>query len=245
MARTVTAEQIENFKVVLRADRVTETTIDKYVNDVENLTEYLADREVTPEELERYKVWLIQDKQYKESSVNSFIASINRFLRTMNWQDCELTMFNLTNSGRDMSEKYISREDYKRLVLCAMQNRDYRTAMLIQTLCHINLRFSELEQVTVEAVKTGKIKVTRRNKTFYLAMSENLRESLLIYARQAGIESGIIFRSNRGKVLDRSNSWRRIKELCEMAGVDTERVSLVKIKMPVMNDYYPFYEMAE
>lgn len=244
MARTLTAEQIENFKVVLRADRVTESTIDKYVSNIEQLTRYLKDREVTPEELEGYKSWLIQDRQYKESSVNNYIVSINRFLRMMRWNDCELSMFQVSNAGRDMSEKYIAREDYKKLVLTAMKQKDYRTTAIIQTLTHINLRFSELDRLTVEAVQEGSIQVARRNKEFYLTLSEELRDFLLAYADYEKICTGILLRSNRGQVPDRSNFWRKIKELCKIAGVDSERVSLGKIKMPVMSDYYPVYEMA-
>lgn len=37
--------------------------------------------------------------------------------------------------------------------------------MVIQTLCHMDLRVSELRLLTVEAVKKGKLSVTRRKYT--------------------------------------------------------------------------------
>lgn len=243
MARTVTKERVEDFKKQLQSSQVNAATIEKYATDIGKLAEYLNGSEVTQEGLDAFKVWLIEEKKFKKSSANAYIASVRIFFNVMHWDGLDITAFALDYYGK--KDKYISKADYQRLLTTAMYLKDYRMAMLIQTLCHMDVRYSELKHLTVDAVKKGYLEITRRQHVLHMEIPEYLRESLSVYIQQTGIVSGFVFRTSAGSILDRSNAWRLIKQLAIKAGLDEEKVMLSKLKMPGVQDYYPFYPMPE
>ena len=51
-----------------------------------------------------------------------------------------------------------------------------------------------------------------------------LRRLLLGYMKKAGVTTGSVFLSKSKTPLDRSTVWRRMKALCERAGVDPRKV---------------------
>jgi hypothetical protein len=108
----------------------------------------------------------------------------------------------------------------------------------------MDLRFSEFNRLTVESVRTGYVEVVRSKRTRQIEMPSYLQETLLEYIEQEGIMSGIIFCTAGGKLVDRSNVYRDIKKMCALADIDSDRVQLLKFKMPRMHDYYPFYPLG-
>ena len=245
--KTITEEQVEDFKVWLRNDvRVGEETVNQYVTKLGKLDEFLDGRKITSTSLEAFKNWLVEDRHYKKSSANTFLFAVRGFCRAMNWEpEVTVTAYSVEPTLFNDGGRYISRADYQKLVSTALYMEDYRLMMIIQTLCHMDLRVSELKLLTVEAVKKGKLSVTRRKHTRELVIPDYLQESLLIYSRQMKFKNGILFRTPVGNPIDRSYMWRNVKQLCRLAGVDEERVNLQKLKMPRMHDYYPFYPMVD
>ena len=57
-----------------------------------------------------------------------------------------------------------------------------------------------------------------------ILIPKGLKEKLLSYASQAGIQNGYLFKSRNGKPLNRSNIWRELKRLCEDALVNPNKV---------------------
>jgi site-specific recombinase XerD len=246
MERTITEDKIEAFKIWLKEyPQVNDVTVVKYVSVIKRVQDYMNGREMTRESLEEYKTWLVEKKKYKKNSANSFLYAINNFCQAMGWEDIILKVYPLEPTALNTGEKYVARQDYEKLVTTAMRRGDYRMAMIMQTLCHADLRFSELNHLTVEAVRKGYVTVIRRKRERQIEMPDYLREALKSYAEQKKISEGIIFRTMNGKMLDRTNAYANIKKLCELADVDTEKVQMVKFKMPRMHDYYPFYEIGE
>ena len=107
-------------------------------------------------------------------------------------------------------------------VLLSDGNR--RLCMLLQTLCGTGIRVSELEFVTVEAVKQGEAVVTLKGKTRTVFFVKELRKKLLSYAKENGITHGQIFVTKTGKPMSRTNIWREMKNLCRRAKVDESKV---------------------
>ena len=245
MGRTVTEKSIRDFKVWLEGSQVNETTAEKYIAGIGKLAEYLGGKEVTQETLDGFKIWLVDEKKHKKRSTNSYIMSVRSFCRAMKWSDLSITAYPLEPTVHNSGEKYITRGDYQRLVTATMEVGNYRLAMLVQTLCHMDIRYSEMEQVSVDAVEAGIVEVSRRQNRIQLGMPGYLQESLQGYLGQAGVTSGVVFQTSGGKMLNRSNAWREIRQLCEAAGIEKGRVTLQKLKMPRMHDYYPFYPMPE
>ena len=99
-----------------------------------------------------------------------------------------------------------------------------RLAMIIQTLCSMGLRISELVFITAESVKKGEVDIYCKRKQRKALIPEGLRKLLLEYIRENNIQSGIVFCTSSGKAVDRSNVWREMKALKEETGVGKEKI---------------------
>ena len=55
-------------------------------------------------------------------------------------------------------------------------------------------------------------------------LPDRLCVALKKYAKEESITTGSIFVSKGGRPLDRSNIWKMLKALCEMAGVSKDKV---------------------
>ena len=245
MCRTITKERLERFEqVLLEKNRMLEESVRLYIQKVECFAEYLNGREITQEILDGYKPWLIEVKNYKKSSANAYVLSVRSFCEAMEWRDLQIHAFTLEYREKSELNKYITKEEYTLLVKKALELGKYRIALLIQTLCHVNIRFSELSSLTIESVKAGYMDICRWRHNLRIAIPDYLQEDLLDYAEEKGVYSGIIFRTAKGKPWNRSNAWKEFKRLCMQAGVDGERVTLQMAKMPEVKGYYPYYSLG-
>jgi site-specific recombinase XerD len=244
MERTITEDRIKQFQAWLRQQQVSSATITQYGMVMEMLSDYLEGQEVTPERAEQFKTWLVEEQNYKKSSANAYVFTLNTFCRAMDWSDISVKGYSLEPVNPNSGSKYVDRQDYQKLVTTAFANGEYRLAMIMQTLCHMDLRFSEFNRLTVESVRTGYVEVVRSKRTRQIEMPSYLQDALLEYIEQEGIVSGIVFCTAGGKLVDRSNVYRDIKKMCALADIDSDRVQLLKFKMPRMHDYYPFYPLG-
>lgn len=94
----------------------------------------------------------------------------------------------------------------------------------MQTICGTGIRVSELQYITVEAVKQGSTKVSCKAKNRSIFIVKELRKKLLKYAKSKGITSGEIFITRTGKAIDRVTIWREMKKLCREAEVNPSKV---------------------
>ena len=118
-------------------------------------------------------------------------------------------------------DKELSRLEYKRLLDAA---DDEQTSLMIRTICGTGIRVSELRYITAEAVVSGKAVVDCKNKKRIILIPALMQEFLIPYIKKSGIESGPIFLSKNGNPIDRTSIWRKMKELCEISGVNPEKV---------------------
>ena len=68
------------------------------------------------------------------------------------------------------------------------------------------------------------LKISCKGKTRKIIVVSRLQKKLLAYAKKNNIESGMLFTTKSGKPLDRTNIWRAMKKLCELAGIAAEKV---------------------
>ena len=85
-------------------------------------------------------------------------------------------------------------------------------------------RVSELRHITAEAVREGRAAVRNKGKTRVILIPAALRKLLLGYMKKTDVTTGSVFLSKNKTPLDRSTVWRRMKALCERAGVDPRKV---------------------
>jgi len=169
-----------------------------------------------------YKQYLRE--RYCLTSANSMLAALNSFFRFAGWEELCLRQFRIQKKAYCPAEMELSRGEYSRLIKAAREKRDYRLELILQTICSTGIRVSELQFITLEAVKRGEALVTCKSKTRSVFLVSELCRRLLRYAAKLGIRAGSIFVTRSGRPLDRSNSWRQMKQLCSRRRVDPRKV---------------------
>ena len=221
--RILTEKQIAAFAVYLKSEEKSENTIEKYIRDVKAFAAYIGKSDTTKESVISYKNKLISD-DYAVRSINSMLASLNGLFSFLGWADLKVKSIKLQRQIFCSEEKELTKAEYMRLVNTAKQKGNERLNLLIQTICGTGIRVSELQYITVEAVKYGEAVVSLKGKTRSVFIVRELQKKLLRYAAEQKITSGAIFITRNGKPMSRTNIWREMKSLCERAGVNPQKV---------------------
>ena len=221
--RILTSKAVQSFKKYLREEEKSANTIEKYLRDVRAFAEYLGGAEVTKEAVIAYKSKLLAES-YAVRSINSMLASLNGLFSFLGWTDCRVKSIKLQRQIYCPEEKELTKAEYMRLVNTAKQKGNERLNLILQTICGTGIRVSELQYITVEAVKNGEAIVSLKGKTRSVFIVKELKKKLLRYAAEQGITSGAIFITRTGKPMSRTNIWREMKGICEQAGVNPQKV---------------------
>ena len=212
--RILTAEIIDDFRKNLELQEKSTATIEKYIRDVKAFSIYAQNEVITKEIVIAYKNHL--QESYAVRSVNSMLASINSLFAFLNWFNLRVKSLKLQQQVFCSEEKELTRAEYKRLCQAAKQKKNERLNLIIQTICATGIRVSELQYITVEAVKCGEAIVNCKAKTRSIFIVKELKQKLLRYAAEQGIKSG--------KHINRTNIWREMKTLCKDANVNPQKV---------------------
>ena len=221
--RILTSEAIQSFKKYLREEEKSENTIEKYLRDVRAFAEYLSGAEITKETVIAYKNKLLSEN-YAVRSMNSMLASLNSLFSFLGWSDCKVKSIKLQRQIYCPEEKELTKAEYMRLVNTAKQKGNERLNLILQTICGTGIRVSELQYITLEAVKRGEVVVSLKGKTRSVFIVKELQKKLLRYAAEQKIKNGVIFVTRTGKPISRTNIWREMKALCEKADVNPQKV---------------------
>ena len=222
MCRIITNSMIGDFKNYLRSDEKSENTIEKYLRDVRAFYQYAEAKEISKSVVMEFKASLVTN--YEITSANSMIAAVNAFLRFVGWVDCCIKQFKVQKKAFCSEEKELTKAEYIRLVNAAKEKGNERLNLILQTICGTGIRVSELQFITVEAVRKGEAIVSCKNKTRTVFIVRELQKKLLNYIKAKGITTGCIFITKSGKPMSRCNIWREMKALCEQAGVSPDKV---------------------
>ena len=221
--RFITTETLEQFKQYLLEEEKSAATVEKYLRDTAAFVVFLTEREVTKELVIEYKQKLI-DAGYAVRSINSMLASINSLFSFLGWNDCKVKAIKLQRQIFCSEDKELTKAEYIRLINAAKQKKNGRLNLIIQTICGTGIRVSELQFITVEAVKRGEAAVNCKGKIRTVFIVKTLKKKLLQYAKEKHITVGAIFVTRTGKPVSRTNIWREMKTLCEQAKVNPNKV---------------------
>lgn len=175
MCRIITNSMIGNFESYLSSDEKSDNTIEKYLRDVRAFTVFAEAREISKSVVVEFKASLVEN--YEVTSANSMIAAVNSFLRFMGWVDCCIKQFKVQKKAFCSEEKELTKAEYIRLVNTAKQKGNERLNLILQTICGTGIRVSELQFITVEAVRKGEAIVFCKNKTRTVFIVRELQKS--------------------------------------------------------------------
>lgn len=228
MKHRLTKGLIEEYGAFLRQEEKALRTIEKYLRDVNRFYRFLVegrDEEEAvfgKEQVMEYKEALL--RQYRISSINSMLVALNRFLDYAGWSECRVRQFKVQKAFFCREDRYLTKREYERLLEQARCQGDFQLSLIMQTICSTGIRVGELSFVDVKAVENGCTMICNKGKTRMVFLPKPLVKLLKEYCRKRKITDGAVFVSNCGKIMDRSVIWRKMKRLCQGAGVDEKKV---------------------
>ncbi len=224
MKYVITEKRLAAFQDELRREEKGKLTVEKYMRDLKKLEDFAAGRSLDKELVIEYKQYLKDCGKYKTKSINSYLVAANRFFDFMGWHELRVKTYKVQRETFRPENRNFTKKEYQKLIAAAKMAGNLRLALLIQTICAVGLRVSELQMITAGAVKKGIAQIYSKGKERQVLLPRSLQKHLMHYIRKKGIHYGVVFRTASGKPLDRSNIWKEMKALCEKAGVEKDKV---------------------
>lgn len=242
MEKRITDTMLKEYKKYLYEQEKSEATIQKYMCDLKKLVQFVGNKELTKLLAIQYKDYLKENYNYKTSSINSYLVAANRFFEFMGWYEFRVKTFKLQKETFMPQSNELSKQEYKQLVKTAFDNGKTRIGMIMQTICATGIRVSELSAITVSSVKKGIANIYNKGKERIILIPRNLQVKLLSYIRKQRIKHGIVFKTSRGRAVDRTWIWREMKKLCAIADVSREKVFPHNLRHLFARTFYSIYK---
>ncbi len=222
MKRKFDPETIQSFANYLREEERSEATLEKYLRDVKAFFAFARDAELDRQTVLAYKSEL--SRRYAVTSANSMLAALNCFFRFCGRHELCVRQFKIQRSAFCPAEKELTRAEYIRLLEAARAKHNERLHLVIQTICATGIRVSELQYITVEAVRRGEATVNCKGKNRRIFIVPDLKKKLLAYIRERDITKGAVFVTRGGRPISRNRIWKEMKGLCREASVPASKV---------------------
>ena len=218
----ITDAEARRFANSLIEKEYSPATISKYAHDLRLLMDYAPEGIADKAALVGFRAY-ITERGYAPASVNSILGAVNLFL-TFLGSDWRLKYLRVQRKTFLPADRELSHKEYERMVRAAENGSNERLALLVQTLCALGLRVSELKAVTVESLTSGEATIQNKGKLRTILIPHALARKLQAYCAERGIVSGSVFVTRTGKPLDRSNVWKMLKKLADAAKVLAKKV---------------------
>ena len=222
MERQLNTDQLRQFETHLLCEERSAATVGKYLHDLRIFFAFMDGKELNKTAVLEYKSDLLN--KYAVTSANSMLAAVNAFFRFLGFYELCVKQYKIQKSAFCPEEKELTKAEYIRLIEAAKKKGNERLNLMIQTICGSGIRVSELQYITVEAVKRGEAFVNCKGKNRRIFIVAELRKKLLSYIKTQNIKSGAVFVTKNGKPVSRHNIWRDMKALCKDAGVSPSKV---------------------
>ena len=182
-----------------------------------------CDGTITKDTVIAYKQNLI-DSGYAVRSINSMLAKYKQSVFFLGWYELRVKSLKVQQQVFCSEEKELTKAEYERLCRTAEKKQNERLCLILQTICGTGIRVSELQFITVEAVRKGEAMVSLKGKTRSIFIVRDLQRKLLRYISEQKITAGAVFVTRTGKPTSRTNIWREMKNLCVESEVNPEKV---------------------
>lgn len=216
-------EDVLRFAQDLKESEYAKGSIEKYVRDIRALKRWLGDGSVGKEALIQWKEHLLS-KNCQSRTVNGMLSSLNRFFRSMGWEDLQIKHLKVQRTLFRSTRRELTKSEYLHLIETAAGQGKHRLALLMETICATGIRVSEVKYITAEAAREGRTDIHMKGKIRTILIPGRLCRKLQRYAKEQRIFSGELFRTRTGKGVTRRQIWAEMKGLCAEAGVAPSKV---------------------
>ena len=194
-------------------DGLSTRTIYSYRRTLKYLNEYLASGGEMNEHTLQNWLRYMEEQGYPESERKAGRSAVRGF---MSFLGIEL------EKRTPAPNSPLNREEFILILQTARMMGHKRAYLIIKTMANAGIRQEELQQLTVETLKQGCAWMTRGKRKRFIKFYEPLRSELLAYAKEKGIQTGLVFVSRHG-VMGHSHIWKDVKQVCRRAGVAEEK----------------------
>ena len=215
-------KNIETYLQYLREQEKSAGTLEKYKRELYELLSFLSGKNESKEELISWKAQL--EQKYRPAGVNGRLVAANGFFSFFCLYYLRMKLLRIQKEIFAKEEKELTKGEYIRLVQAAERKGNMRLSLVIQTICAVGIRVSELQYITVESLKKGRAEVNCKGKRRVIFLPMDLLRKLKNYAKEKGISTGVIFCTRTGCPLNRCNIWSDMKKLCRDARVNPQKV---------------------
>ncbi len=237
----LTGAQIAAYAGYLRREERAAATVEKYLRDVRSFAAWLDGRSVTREAVTGWKEQLLAERR-APATINAALSALNGLFRFLGWEDCRARFLKVQRRIFRDPARELTRADYDKLVAAARDLGRDRLLLLMETICATGIRVSEVQYITVEAVRRGWAEVSLKGKIREVLLPRKLSRKLTKYARKRKIVSGEVFLTENGKRLSRQQIWAEMKRLCVYAGVEPSRVFPHNLRHLFATEHYRAYK---
>lgn len=238
-------------EIIKYADYLSETELSEntkavYLRQAKVFMDFLDERPITKKEAIAYKKHLIA-KGYAGTTINLYIVAANNYLNYAGYKNFSVRTERLQK--RQYPENIIDKEDYRKLLDYARESGRLKYYYIMRTLALTGIRISELSGCTVEALDRGKFVTSNKGRARVVFLPDKLVVELREYCVGQRIESGIIFRGDAGKAIQRTTVYRMLIHLADMTGIPRERVHPHSFRhlfaITYMEQYSNLFELAD
>ena len=218
---TLTPESIDGYLEHLRSVGRVQGTLDSYRRKIGRLYQTLPeeDKSIRQDTLPWWREKLAEEG-YSAAGINQFVIVVNGYLGYMGARELQVTD-RLESAEEPQLE--LTRSEYLRLLSAARSLDREQAYLLVKVFGNSDLPVQELSRLTVEAARGGMISISRRCSKEIIRFPGAVCRELLDYAGRQGIQSGPIFLTRAGKLIDRTYAAQSIRRLCPAAQVPEEK----------------------
>ena len=163
-------------------------------------------------------------KGYTPSTVNSLLAAVNDYQESIDNPAGKAKPLKRQRKIFADPGRELSRAEYFRLLNAARETGNKRSQLLLETLCSTGIRVSELQFITVDAIRRRKASIRCKGKCREILLPAELCHRLTRWCQKNRIHTGPAFLSRVGKPINRATVWKLFKALCERAHVAWKKV---------------------
>ena len=221
--RPVTQEEIERFLTGYETLDRAEGTYQFYRRKLRKFYEDLPeDKTIRHGTLENWREKLLQEG-YAPSTVNAFLSAANAFLDYIGHREYQL-------AGQLQEEEKppppeLSRAEYFHLLRTAKAMGKERVYLLMKVFATTGILVQDLQELTVEAVREGRIVCGKNRKQQILTVPKCLQKELLSFTDRNGIWSGPVFLTRDDRPMHRTYISGVMKPVCEAAQLTDGRAN--------------------
>lgn len=223
MKHPLTPQQIQAYAHHLQLEEKSSATMEKYLRDIQAFSCWLNGRDVSKESTSEWKAHLVA-QNYAPSTINAMLSALNSLLEFLGLRECRVKFLKIQRRLFRNADRELTKDDYQLLLNTAYKLGRERLGLLVETIGATGIRVSEVQYITVEAVRQGKAEISLKGKIRVILLPGKLCHKLLKYAKKQKTASGAIFRTKSGKELGRRQIWAEMKGLCKHAGVEPRKV---------------------